>query len=172
MIQKNEYRLSTSKSRKLNIVYKKYDINLAHDKILLEGINYIEQLSNINKVKEENGTWFIKENDYEKEHLIVKPIQTLSSAIENFIINLIIIISIFAFLIVIIMLIIFTCRLNRIMKRRKNNKVHFNTLNETVELEVTNTHETKELLSELNNNELFQRGNAETKASIISLISQ
>ncbi len=170
--QRNEYRLSKFKSTKLNIIYRKFEINLAHDKILLEGINYIEQMSNINKVKDENGTWYAKQLDFDKELLVVKPLQTLSSAIETFIINLIIIATIILTIFLIIIFIISVCKIANKIKRNKLRKIKFNTLNERIDIELANNNDAKALISELNQNELFQKANTDMKASILSLISQ
>jgi hypothetical protein len=178
LIQRNEYRLASSRLRNLNVILNKFEINLAHDKVLLEGINYIEQISNMNKIKEENGSWSIGKDDFNKEHLIVKPVQTLSTAIENFLTNLIIFGSIWLIIISVIVISLSIYNIVRRLKKRtksKFSKAAFNASRNEAKLELGSIDDQKELLNELSTNGLFkkiQKKDESDQNSIISIVPQ
>jgi len=83
---RNEYRINENlKYKKLNPLTQFFDVRFDHDKALVHGVNYMEQMTDLYKVSQSNRSWFVINKEFESSLKFKEPIIELKLQIEKFI---------------------------------------------------------------------------------------
>jgi len=132
----NDYRLNKGLIyKKINQITSKYEISLNHDDVLIHGVNYLDQMANMFKITETNGSRYAKNKEFESFLKFKEPIIEIKLQLEKFLKKsllisgvTILLISIFA-----VTFFILKCYCAKIRQKKKIDK-----LKKNIEMEILN----------------------------------